>query len=145
MSFDPISAAFDLGKVAIEKIWPDPTKRAEELRKLEELRQNGDLAELNAHVQLMLGQLEVNKAEAQHKSIFVAGWRPAVGWICAIILGFNYIGVWILEYIAAFVDNMPPTPERMDMSELWPVLLGMLGIGVQRSYDKRNGTQTDKI
>ena len=61
MSFDPLSAAFDLGKTAIEKIWPDPRKRAAELRKLEELRQNGDLAHLNAHVQLMVGQLEVNR------------------------------------------------------------------------------------
>ena len=50
MSFDPISAAFDLGKVAIERIWPDPIRRAEEIRKLEELRQQGDLAQLKTAI-----------------------------------------------------------------------------------------------
>ena len=145
MSFDPLSAAFSLGENVINKIWPDPTKRAEEMRKLEELRQAGDLASLNAHVQLMLGQLKVNAAEAAHKSLFVAGWRPAVGWVCVSVLAFNYIGVYLLEYAAAFIDNMPPVPKRMDMSELWPVLLGMLGIGGMRSLDKRNGTQTDSL
>ena len=73
MSFDPLTAAFDLGKMAIKRIWRDPTEQAEEMRKLEELHQQGDLAALNAHVQLMLGQLEVNKAEAQHKSLFEIG------------------------------------------------------------------------
>lgn len=145
MSFDPLSAAFDLGRVAIEKIWPDPTKRAQEMRLLEELRQKGDLAELNAHVQLMVGQLEVNKAEAQHKSIFVAGWRPAVGWVCVTILAFNYVGVYLLEYLSTFAENPPALPQRFDMTELWPVLLGMLGIGGMRSYDKKERTQTDSI
>jgi hypothetical protein len=145
MSFDPVSAIFDLGKSAIERIWPDPIKRAEEVRKLEEMRQTGDLAQLNAHVQLMLGQLEVNKAEAQHKSIFVAGWRPAVGWVCVAVMAFNYVGVYLMEFAVAFIDNPPPVPTRFDMSELWPILLGMLGIGTMRSVDKKNGNQTDSI
>jgi len=145
MGFDPLSSLFDLGKSAVERIWPDPIRRAEELRKLEELRQKGDLAELDAHVKLMLGQLEVNKAEAQHKSIFVAGWRPAVGWGCVTILAFNYIGVYLMEYAVAFMETPPPIPERFDMGELWPVLLGILGVGGMRSFDKKNRTQTDSI
>ena len=145
MSFDPVSAIFDLGKSAIERIWPDPIKRAEEVRKLEEMRQTGDLAQLNAHVQLMLGQLEVNKAEAQHKSIFVAGWRPAVGWVCVSVLAFNYVGVYLMEFAVAFMDAPPAVPARFDMSELWPILLGMLGIGTMRSVDKKNGSQTDSL
>jgi len=145
MSFDPLSAIFDLGKSAIERIWPDPIKRAEEVRKLEEMRQTGDLAELNAHVQLMVGQLEVNKMEAQHKSLFVAGWRPAVGWVCVSVLAFNYVGVYLMEFGVAFMETPPPVPARFDMSELWPILLGMLGIGTMRSVDKRNGNQTDSL
>jgi hypothetical protein len=93
----------------------------------------------------MLGQLEINKAEAQHKSIFVAGWRPAVGWVCVMILCFNYIGIYILEYIHSLAEITTPVPARFDMSELWPVLLGMLGIGGMRSFDKKSGTQTDSI
>lgn len=145
MSFDPISAIFDVGKTAIERIWPDPIKRAEEVRKLEELKQKGDLAELNAHVQLMLGQIKINIAEAQHKSVFVAGWRPAVGWVCVSVLAFNYIGVYLLEFATVFVEGDTVLPDRFDMSDLWPVLLGMLGIGGMRSFDKTKGTQTDKI
>ena len=143
--FDTIAAALEFGETIIEKIWPDPAKQAEERRKLLELSQTGDLARLNAHVQLMLGQIKTNQIEAQHKSLFVAGWRPAVGWVCVSILAFNYIGIWLLEYLAMFFDDLPPTPPRMDMSELWPVLLGMLGVGGMRSFDKHKGSQTDSL
>lgn len=161
MSFDPLSAAFELGKTAIEKIWPDPTKRAEELRKLEELRQHGDLAELNAHVQLMLGQLEVNKAEAQHKSVFVAGWRPAVGWVCAASLALAFIPkamvitlMWSYQCYLLFstftpapgvaFPLMPPFPD-MGLTDVLGILGGILGMGAMRSHDKRAGVQTDSL
>lgn len=140
-----ITEIFSLGESVLNKLFPDPLKRAEEMRKLEELRQRGDLAELNAHVQLMLGQLRVNEAEAKNKSLFVAGWRPAVGWVCVAVLVFNYIGVYLLEYVSGFFEQLPEAPARMDMAELWPILLGMLGIGTMRSYDKRAGTSTEKI
>ena len=55
MSFDPVSAIFELGKSAVERIWPDPIRRAEEMRKLEELRAKGDSEELNAQSEVMLG------------------------------------------------------------------------------------------
>ena len=144
MSLDPLTAAFDLGKIAIEKIWPDPVKRAQEVLKLETLKQTGDIETLNARVKLMLGQISINLKEAEHKSLFVAGWRPAVGWMCCIVMAFNYLGVYALEYAAMYLDFIPPV--RMDMSDLWPVLVGMLGIcSAARSFDKRNGVQTDRL
>ena len=127
---DPLSAILSIGSTAIQRIWPDPVKQAEEQRKLAELAQTGDIAILNSHVQLMLAQINVNAKEAESKSMFVAGWRPAVGWVCVSVLGYNYIGV-------------PPTP--LNMSELWPLLFGMLGIGGMRSFDKKNGVQTDSL
>lgn len=158
MSFDPISAAFDIGKTAIERIWPDPIRRAEEIRKLEELRQNGDLAQLNAHVQLMLGQLEVNKAEAQHKSIFVAGWRPAVGWVGAISLCAMYIpkalvmtAFWVYQSYLVLNPTegvvIPELPEFPDLGtgDIIGLLMSILGVGAMRSFDKMKGTQTDSI
>lgn len=145
MSLDPLTAVFALGKTAIEKLWPDPAAQAEELRKLEELRQSGNLAQLNAHVQIMLGQMSINKVEAAHPSIFVAGWRPGVGWTCVAILIFNYIVVPMLAYGLLFIDGAPPAPPQLDMSELWPVLLGMLGIGSMRSYDKTKGNDTKGV
>lgn len=151
MSFDPISAAFDLGKTAIERIWPDPMRQAEELRKLEELKQKGDLAALNAHVQLMLGQLEVNKAEAQHKSIFVAGWRPFIGWVGGFALAWQFVIypmlMWLWNVAAAMgkiPDGVEPPP-ILETGALFAMITGMLGIGTMRSFDKRNGVQTDRF
>ena len=142
MSFDPLSALFDLGKTAIEKIWPDPSKRADELFRLEQLRQQGDLALMKAQVDLLLGQIEVNKIEAQSSSLFVAGWRPFAGWIGGV--AFAYASV--IEPIARFVSkvgfgyqgNFPEINTELTIQ----VLLGMLGLGLMRSFDKTKGTDT---
>ena len=158
MAFDPLSAAFELGKTAIEKIWPDPTKRAQELRLLEELRQKGDLAKLNAHVQLMLGQMEINKIEAGHKSKFVAGWRPMVGWVAAISLALAYIPkalvityVWTYQAIAMIkaTEDMskfvfPAFPD-IGVTDIIGLLAALLGMATLRTVDKTKGTQTDSI
>lgn len=145
MSFDPITAAFDLGKIAIEKIWPDANKRAIEIRKLEELKQKGDLAELNAHVQLMLGQIEVNKIQAASKDWKVAGARPFIIWMCGFGLGLQYIIhpslVWTWYFLS--MEGSPPPP--LDMSVMMPLLFGLLGLGSMRSFDKSKGTQTDSF
>ena len=145
MSNDPFTAIFDLGKTAIEKIWPDANKRAEEMRKLEELRQKGDLAELNAHVQLMLAQIDVNKEQAKSKSMFVAGSRPFIIWVCGFGLAFQYILYPLLVWVWAFaaIPGTPPPP--LDISTMMPLLLGLLGLGTMRSFDKKNKVQTDKI
>ena len=66
MALDPLTALFEAGKMAVERIWPDPIKRAEEVRKLEEMRKRGDLAELDARVKLLLGQLDIFKQVAAH-------------------------------------------------------------------------------
>lgn len=159
MSFDPISAVaestiggvFDLGKMAIERLWPDPIKRAEEMRKLEQMMQNGKLEQMKLHVQLILAQVDVNKVEAKHKSIFVAGWRPAVGWIGAISLGYQFIlypllvWIWFIGQASGFIPVELDSPPILDTDALFVILTGMLGIGGMRSFDKTKGTQTDKI
>ena len=91
MAIDPLTALFEAGKIAIEKIWPDANKRAEEIRKLEEIRQKGDLAELNAYVQITLAQIEVNTAQAKHKSVFVAGARPAAIWAGVFSMSMGWV------------------------------------------------------
>lgn len=144
MSFDPLSALFDLGKSAIDKIWPDPIKRAEELRKLEEMKQRGDLATLNAEVQLLLGQINVNAKEAEHKSIFVAGWRPFVGWVC----GFGLLYASVIEPLMRFiatVNDYTGTFPILDTTITMQVLLGMLGLGLMRTKEKEKGTHKDSL
>ena len=151
MSFDPLSAALGLGKIAVERLWPDPIQRATEMRKLEELYQKGDMAQLDAHVQLMLGQIEINKIEAGSKSLFVAGWRPAVGW--AGVLALTYSGVvyplllWVWSILAAtgHIPQDVEAPPFIAAGVLGTIVTGMLGIGTMRSVDKKNGAATDKL
>lgn len=145
MSLDPLTAALDLGKDLINKIWPDPSQRAEQLFKLKELEQKGDLAELNAHVGLMMAQIEVNKTEAAHPSVFVGGWRPAIGWVCAIAIGYNYLIYSMLQWALALSGSDISAPEQLDLTDLWPLILGMLGISVSRSWEKRSGVETKVV
>ena len=151
MSFDPLSAAFDLGKTAIERIWPDPIRRAEEVRKLEELKQAGDLAQLNAHVQLMLGQLEVNKVEAGHKSLFVAGWRPWIGWVGGMALAYQFVlypllmWVWVILKAKGVIPVDVSAPPVLDTGALFSIVTAMLGIGAMRSHDKKHSVDTQEI
>lgn len=93
------------------------------------------LAQKQAHESAM-GQLEVNKVEAAHKSLFVAGWRPFVGWVAGIGLAYNVIiaqilGIWF-------------TVPEVDPSLLTPVLMGMLGMGAMRSYEKTKKVAREK-
>jgi len=136
MALDPISAALELGTSVINKIWPDPVKQAEEQRKLQELAQKGELEQLNAEVKLLVAQIEINKVEAAHKSIFVAGWRPFIGWVCGLGLLYNVI-------LAPFLDIWLTVPEiKSDL--LYPVLLGMLGLGGMRSFEKVKRVSREK-
>lgn len=142
MSLDPLSALFDLGKTAIEKIFPDPSKRADELFRLEQLKQGGDLALMKAQVDLLLGQIEINKAEAQSSSLFVAGWRPFSGWIGGVAFAYAAIIEPIARFVAkvgyGYQGNFPEINTELTIQ----VLLGMLGLGLMRSFDKKQGTDT---
>jgi len=85
-----------------------------------------------------IAQLEINKAEAGHRSIFVAGWRPFVGWTCGIALAWTYVGVPILQFTLAQTGHLIDLP-ALDMSQMMPVLMGMLGLGGLRSFEKFKG------
>ena len=151
MSFDPISVAFSLGESLITRIWPDPMKRAEELRKLEEIRQTGDIAQLNAHVQLMMGQLEINKMEAEHGSVFVAGWRPWIGWVGGVAMAYQFVmyplmlWVWAIANVKGVIPDGVTPPPVLDTGALFAIVTGMLGVAASRSYDKTKGTQSTQV
>jgi hypothetical protein len=138
MSLDPITAALDVGRILIEKIWPNPVDQARELRKLEELRQTGDIAQLNAKVQLMAGQLDINKIEAASSSLFVSGWRPGIGWICGFALGYAAILEPFMRFIAAMLGYEGLFPV-IDTNLTMQVLLGMLGLAGMRTREKEKG------
>ena len=88
--------------------------------------------------ELAKAQLEVNKAEAQHKSLFVSGWRPAVGWCCVFGMLGNYMVIPFTNFVLALlkIDVVVPL---IDTATMMPVLMGMLGLGAMRTYEKRTG------
>ena len=87
----------------------------------------------------LLGQLEINKAEAASGSVFKGGWRPFVGWVCCIALLYHFIlSPLILFGISLTGVTIPPIPE-FDMGSLMTVLMGMLGLGGLRTYEKQKG------
>ncbi len=158
MSVDPLTAAFSLGEAAIKRIWPDETKRAEELRKLKELEQNGDLAKLNAHVSLMLKQAEINLADSKSGSFFQSGWRPAVGWVGVVSLFCMYVPkaivltyIWsyqaftVLERWDGTGNLVLPNFPNLGAADIIGLLGSLLGVAVMRTYEKEKGVDTKSI
>ena len=144
MAIDPLTAAFEIGKTLIGRIWPDPAAQAEQMFKLQELKSRGDLAELNAKVVSLQGQLRINEKEAGHKSIFVAGWRPFVGWVGGVSLAYAGILEPLMRFIAT-LSGYTGTFPVIDTALSLQVLMGMLGLGALRSHDKKHRIQTDNI
>tara|TARA_R100000781_G_scaffold107683_1_gene71974 strand:- start:205 stop:603 length:399 start_codon:yes stop_codon:yes gene_type:complete len=89
--------------------------------------------------ELALSQIEVNKAEAQSGSLFKGGWRPAVGWVCAIAFAYHFILKDLIIFGASFAGAELPELPEFDMGTLLTVLGGMLGIGGLRTYEKQKG------
>ena len=90
-----------------------------------------------------LAQIDVNKAEASHKSLFVAGWRPFVGWVCAGALAYHFILQPILVF-AISVYGISITLPEFDMGSLMTILMGMLGLGGLRTLEKVQKVSRDK-
>jgi hypothetical protein len=89
--------------------------------------------------ELALAQVAINKEEAKHRSIFVSGWRPFVGWTCGIALAYHFVlQPLILFGVTVAGAELPPLPS-FDMGSLMTVLMGMLGLGGLRTYEKQKG------
>lgn len=122
-----------LGKV-IDRAWPDPAQRAAAVQALAELEQAGEFKRLD----LALAQLKVSEVEATSSDPFVSRWRPFIGWICGVGFGWNFIGLPIAKVICE-LSGHPIAMSTADMSEMMPVLLGMLGLGGFRTIEKLKG------
>lgn len=96
------------------------------------------MAERHAQ-ELAKGQLEINKAEAQHRSLFVAGWRPFVGWTCGVALAYHFIITPLVLFATAYAGIEVPALPEFDMGSLLTVLMGMLGLGGMRTFEKFKG------
>jgi hypothetical protein len=87
----------------------------------------------------MVQQLAVNLAEAAHRSVFVAGWRPFIGWVCGAALAYNFIFRDLLVWALATWTPAAPIPPALQMDQLMTVLLGLLGLGTLRTVEKIGG------
>lgn len=100
--------------------------------KLEEIQANADAAQQQA-------QALIDQAEATNPNLFVSGWRPAVGWVCATAFAFNFLVSPIVQLVAIII-NSKFTIVQFDLTTMLPVLLGMLGLGAYRTIEKNNGS-----
>jgi hypothetical protein len=124
MAMDPLTAGIDLAKTVVQTIWPDKSEE--------------EKAKLAAAVTLVQGQLAINQTEAASPSLFVAGWRPFVGWVCGTAFAWNWIGLPVAKLASEFFGHQI-TLAPADLSEMMPVLLGMLGLGALRTVEKAKG------
>ena len=117
----------------LEKAIPDSDLR----RKL--THEIATMAEKNAHEQIK-AQLEINNTEAKHSSLFVSGWRPAVGWTCCLGMAANFLLIPMTNFVLALASSDITIP-LIELETMLPVLLGMLGLGGMRSFEKSKGVE----
>ena len=115
----------------LDKVIPDADERNRLAHEI------ATLAERQSH-EIAKAQIAVNQKEAGHQSIFISGWRPSVGWVCCLGLASNYIFIPVANFVLV-VSGSDITIPALDLSEMMPVLLGMLGLGGLRSWEKTRG------
>lgn len=133
-----IGPILELGKGLINRFFPDPAQAAAAQLELLKMAQTGELAQLAAEADIAKAQIAVNQVEAGSSSLWVAGWRPFVGWVCGAAFAYKFV----LAPAAAFALTAfghPITLPVLDFTEMSTVLLGMLGIGALRTVEKVKG------
>ena len=125
-----LAPLLEVGKSIINRLFPDPAEKARAEMEMMTLLQTQDL-------QRVIAQLEVNAKEAASPSIFVAGWRPFVGWCCGVGFLWATIGQPVVAWLAS--ANGWPLPPAIDTEVMLYVLGGMLGLGSLRSVEKIKG------
>lgn len=122
----------------IDKIVPDTAAAEKAKLELAVLRETGEL-------QLMLAQANTNLEEAKHASIFVAGWRPFIGWIGGFGLCWAFVVQPMITYLFVMAGvEVPPMPE-MHIQELLSLVMALLGVAGMRTYEKFKGVHRDSL
>lgn len=126
MSFG-IDDAIAAGLKVLDKFVPDPEAKAKAEAELRSSLQQWDKE-----------QTDVNAVEAANPNIFVSGWRPMIGWVCALALAYQYLVTPLGMWVATSLHLAISTPPKLDDS-LWQLMFGMLGMGGLRTYEKLKG------
>jgi len=120
----------------IDKLFTSDDERMAAKLKVLELEKSGELA-----------QIAVNAQEAQHASIFIAGWRPFIGWVCGLAFTWAFLLYPMLSFFvvaSGLPVDLTLVPE-LDLAAMMPVLMGMLGLGAMRSWEKREGVARERL
>lgn len=125
-----LGSVFELGKNLIDRFIPDKTEAARVEAEFLRMAAEGELKQV-------IAQLEINAREAQHASIWVAGWRPFFGWAGGAGFVYATIAQPLLSWWAA-IEGWPQPPV-LNLDLLWVVVTGMLGIGGLRTFEKSKG------
>lgn len=135
----PLLALLPFAEKLIDKFVPDPEAKAKALLELRKEDNAQALQEMTLALQADQMQANINLEEAKSSSIFVSGWRPAIGWTCAAAFAYHFVLQPLLAFLMASAGHTVTLP-TFDMSTLSTVLMGMLGLGGMRSFDKLKGT-----
>ncbi len=108
-----------------------------------------ELAKIDLQLQqldnaLTNGQLLINQEEAKSSSLFVAGWRPFIGWVCGTALAFQFLVTPILMWICLILNIVIPVPPVLDLGSLMTILGGLLGLGTLRTFEKVKKVERNK-
>ena len=124
MDITGVGAVSDLINTVVGKIWPDKSEQEKQA--------------IAAAVMVVQGQLDINKEEAKSPSIFVSGARPFIMWVCGFGCAWNWLFLPIVK-VGLLIGGIQVTVSPADLTEMMPLLLGMLGLGGYRTIEKLNG------
>ena len=132
MNFDPITVGIDLVSKIIDRVIPDRAAADKAKAELLVMQTKGELDQLT-------GQLDINKVEAGSQSVFVAGWRPFIGWICGCALAYAALLEPLLRFVSEVLFGYKGSFPVINTDITLQVLLGILGLGAYRTYERVQG------
>ena len=124
----------------LDKLIPDKEEKARIEVELFRMKQAGEFKEIDAELERIRTQTDINKTEAAHADVFVAGWRPAIGWVFALALAWQFIVAPAIQTIfILYTGHGLPVPLPTIDGMLWELGFGMLGLGGLRTLEKIKG------
>ena len=131
-----LDGLFGLAGKVFDKIFPNPQQAAEAKLKLFEMQQSGELKVLEAETTLALGQISINKAEAESTDFFRGGWRPFIGWVCGLGLFYQFLLRPLMTFVLMVFETKVQTMPALELDTLMTLLFGILGLGAMRTTEK---------
>ena len=139
-----LSGLFDLGKGLIDRLFPDPAAKAAAQLELLKMQQAGELAQLAAETDLAKLQIQTNIEEAKSTNWWVAGWRPAIGWVCGAGLAYAALVEPFARFAAKVWFGYTGDFPVIDTDLTLQILMGILGLGAMRSVEKIKGAESHR-